>query len=245
VFPAATNLDARWCSENAGRLAWRGQPITILPPLEIRLTSGSNPISVHPKFEIFPPTAIALYPHNNFGIAAVFGEWHKPSDSPTPGVGCDFPPAWSKLAAVHFRSPGTRNGSQYLWNRANPVVQAVDPDIWEQVLARHPSLTPQAVLEFEGLTRRQRDAQAPVFLLRSILDSQTPPAKLLARCPPEWLPLCVWEEDPSQPRLKVENAQSKGYYHYARDDISQYLPDPGDEWRLSVSPELSAKSTSA
>jgi hypothetical protein len=94
---------------------------------------------------------------------------------PALGVRCDFPPAWS-IGGRPFQKPGH---PEWLAISLEPVVQAVDPNTWAESGSRYPSLTPQAVQELEGLTRRQRDAQAPVFLLCAILEEKSPPAKLL------------------------------------------------------------------
>jgi len=251
VFPAATNLDLRWCSENAGRLAWHGEPVTVLPQLEIQLTSQSDITSVNPNFEIFAPTPVSLYPHPVFGLAAVFGEWRQLPDYDEPGffpglygVTCGFPPMWERLAAVQFSGPGTRNGFQYLWNPANPVFQVLDPKVWEQIRSSYRSITSET-LRMIGDLKGRGMAEPPVWLLRALMENQLLSVELLERCrrrQPSWLPVCIWHEDPSHPRLAVIGTHDKEILSYAntRDEITQYLPNPGAEWELTITEKSAA-----
>jgi len=69
VFPAATNLDVIWCSENRRKLAWRGVPVTVLPEIEIQRTSQFAPsppsrfgLAMNPNFDIFRRLRLVCIP---------------------------------------------------------------------------------------------------------------------------------------------------------------------------------------
>lgn len=62
------------------------------------------------------------------------------------------------------------------------------------------------------------------------------PGSFLSRRPTEWLSLCLGEEDPSQPRLKVRSARSKGSCYDIRDEIAPYLPGPETNGDFRLAP---------
>jgi len=132
-------------------------------------------------------------------------------------VTCGFPPMWERLAAVQFSGPGTRNGFQYLWNPANPVFQVLDPKVWEQIRSSYRSITSET-LRMIGDLKGRGMAEPPVWLLRALMENQLLSVELLERCrrrQPSWLPVCIWHEDPSHPRLAVIGTYGKEIVSYA------------------------------
>jgi len=171
-------------------------------------------------------------------------------------VTCNFPPAWSKLAAVQFEGDlGTRNSMQGVWNPANPVVQALDAQLWEETRRgiaiigfdiAYPELTETSA----KLTSREG---APVSLLRMLTGGARGASlklpsdaeldhflqRVLAACRPEWLPVCVSTVNKSELRLMVLTSQGMEFCSN-REEIMRYLPDPGAEWVLTLREEAPA-----
>ncbi len=147
-----------------------------------------------------------------------------------------FPTAWSSLAALG----SNRSGDPWLWNRNHPLVQAIGVTDLQWFATYGTQRFSEEILQSKG--------RSALYLM-----------KTLEGLNPEW-----WRElsedyragswrdlwgilslDPAEVLSWVQQSDGKGFLWLARPEgieripatdprIPQYLPDPGDEWKVTI-----------
>jgi hypothetical protein len=152
-------------------------------------------------------------------------------------VRCEFPPAWSSVAA--FESRGDKD--LWLWNRAHPLSQKIEEEDLEWFAGYSYSQVSEDLLQTRGRTA--------LYLMR-VLQSRGIPWQYhvaedfrpgfwhelwdnLALSPAE---ISAWvQQKDGEGHLSVLNPKGLEGIPATDPRIPQYLPDPGEEWKLTIS----------
>jgi hypothetical protein len=150
----------------------------------------------------------------------------------------EFPPVWSGLAALGSQLSSGK-GEPWLWNRDHPFVQLVEPQDLEWFRGFELWQLSDNLLQSRG--------RSALFLLK-VLETQDPHKYLelakdfradfwrdlwecVAVVP---LGITAWVQHPHIGLLLEFGPEDIKWFTSTDPHISQYLPDPGDEWKLTL-----------
>lgn len=161
-------------------------------------------------------------------------------------VQCEFPPAWSSVAA--FESRGDKD--LWLWNRAHPLSQKIEEEDLEWFAGYSYSQVSENLLQTSGRTA--------LYLMSVLQSSGFSWQYHLAEDfrPGFWREL--WDNLALSPAaiaawLQLQDGEGflgvlhpKGLEWIPATDprVSRYLPDPGDEWKLTIEYQTGSASSS-
>ena len=244
-FPAVNSLS--WIYGSLpGKLQYRGKAVTVLASVGTRKQTDHYEGISGIDFSTCPdkillekyapwPTIVPLWEKSLYGTG---------SQAICSLKAVSLPAKWKNIAGILF----VRQGGATIWNKALPLLKQIKNDDWKWAIEQTNNIDPLSisdvllkdrgraiawVLNFACTTNKDIwDAlpeRAPDFLkaLWRIIFNLSDRSRVFK-------PIALWVEDSYKSRLRVLSLSGWNVYKYEsnREVIEQYMPDPGENWKL-------------
>ena len=243
-FPAITSLPWKY-TYFPKKLQYRGKPVTVLTSVG---TEGENshyagisginlitcPDKIVPMKDASWPIIVPLWeksPYKTGGQATCLVKT------------TSFPPKWRNAAGVLF----SQQDNVTVWNKTLPLLKQIKDDDWKWATGQNEMIDPLSISDellkdrskaiawvlnfattnnkdvWNALPERSQDFLKALWRIIFNLSDRTRVFK----------PIALWVNDSYKSRLRLLSPSGWNVYEYSnRQVVEQYMPDPGENWKL-------------